>query len=418
MDFSIDYNEKQEEFAKEVRAWLDENIPEGIVHGKDVNKMSDEQWEKRREFCRRLGQKGWLYPGFPPEYGGGGLEGDHRSVLYKELAKRGFSSPPHYDSGKLAAPTIMVCGTEEQKKKMLPPMLRGEVTTWQLFTEPEAGTDEANQQTNALRIKKEGDHFIVNGSKIFVGGNRRPPDQFLLLTRSDVDAPRHRNLAMFIAPADLPGISIYPLDLFPVGTIGQVWNESADPAPGQKNSVFFEDVKIHESCLIGEDHDGWKVATATLTVEHGDRSGEHVESGGVYVPQNTLVDKFLDQCKNNPVIKQRIKDNPHLLESVVDVYIGGQIDRLLETRNAWLPRSGKRMPYAGPQHALFAKMFGMELTEHMAKVLGPYALTDDEEQGFENGFFEVGSRSGVCIAPGGTPEALKIVISRALRIGR
>jgi hypothetical protein len=118
------------------------------------------------------------------------------------------------------------------------------------------------------------------------------------------------------------------------------------------------------------------------------------------------------------MVKQRLKDNPSLLESVVDVYIGGQIDRLLETRNAWLPRSGKRMPYAGPQHALFVKMFGMELTEHMAKVLGPYALTDDEERGFEDGFFEVGSRSGICIAPGGTPEALKIVISRALRIGR
>lgn len=418
MDFSIEYTEKQEEFAKEVRTWLDENIPEGMIYDKDVNKLDPEQWEKRRELCRRLGQKGWLYPGFPPEYGGGGLEGDFRSVLYKEMAQRGVASPPHYDSGKLAAPTIMTCGTEEQKKHLLPPILKGEVTTWQLFTEPEAGTDEANQQTNALRITKEGDYFVINGSKIFVGCNHRPPDQFLLLTRSDLDAPRHRNLAMFIAPADLPGIEIYPLDLFPTGTIGQIWYETADSAPGQKNSVFFEDVKIPESCLIGGDHDGWKVATATLTVEHGDRSGEHVSSGGVYVPNNLLVEKFLDQCKNNPAVKQRLKDNPQLLEAVVDVYTGGQVERLLATRNAWLPRSGKRVPYAGPQHSLFSKMFGLELTELMAKILGPCALTDDKEHGLEGDFFEVGERCGLCIAPGGTPEALKIIISRALRIGR
>jgi alkylation response protein AidB-like acyl-CoA dehydrogenase len=418
VDFSIEYNEEQEAFAKEVRAWLDENIPEDLENPRDILDMTREQYEIRREIARKLGAKGWLYPGFPAEYGGGELPGDHRSVLYKEFAARHLGVPPHYDSGKLAAPTIMATGTEEQKKRLLPPILKGEKVTWQLFTEPEAGTDEANQQTNALRAVKEGEYFIVNGSKIFVGGIYAPPDQFLLLTRSDLDAPRHQNLAMFIAPSDLPGIQILPLDLFPAGTFGQTCYENADGAPGVKHSVFFEDVKVHESCLIGGDHDGWKVTTATLTVEHGDRSGEHVATGGVYIPQNLMVEKFLDQCRNNPVIKRRLHENPQLLENVVDVYIDHHIERLLAIRNSWLPRSGKRAPYAGPQHALYNKLFGLKFSNCMARVLGPYAFTKDEEWGLEDEIFEVGERSGICTAPGGTPEALKIVISRALRIGR
>lgn len=421
MDFSTEYNREQELFAKEVRAWLDENIPNDMINVRNALKMSREQWELRREVSRSLGERGWLYPEYPVEYGGGGLGADHSAVLYRECAARGLSIPPHYDSGRLTAPTILVCGTDEQKDRMLPPILKGESVTWQLFTEPQAGTDEANQQIDALRSQREEDHFIVNGGKIFVGGLYAPPDQFLLLTRSDPDAPRHQNLAMFIAPADLPGIEIQPLDLFPPGTFGQTCYEAGDSAPGVKHSVFFDDVNIHESSLIGGDNEGWKVATATLTVEHGDRSGTGTatrSSGGVYIPRNVVVETLLDLCKKDPDVNKRLKDNPHLQDTMVDIFIDGQIERLLATRNAGLSRSGIRAPYAGPQHSLFLKMFGAELTSKVARILGPYVLTDDGEWGLADDLFEVGERSGVCVAPGGTPEALKIVISRALRIGR
>ncbi len=112
MDFSIAYNREQEAFAEEVRAWLDENIPEGLKNTRDVLKMSREQFLLRRELSGKLGRKGWLYPEYPAQYGGGGMGADSSAVLYKECADRGLSIPPHYDSGKLAAPTILVCGTE------------------------------------------------------------------------------------------------------------------------------------------------------------------------------------------------------------------------------------------------------------------------------------------------------------------
>ncbi len=409
MDFSLEYTKEQEEFAKEVRKWLDENIPKDLETPADAQKVSYDQWHKRRELARKLGEKGWLYPGYPKEYGGGALDEDHSFVLTQEMAKRGLGLPPYYDSASLAVPAIYAVGTEDQKKRFLPRMLRGEVYTWQLFTEPEAGTDEANQKTNALRAVREKDYFVVNGGKIFVGAFHTPPDQFLLLTRSDLQAPRHENLAMFLAPANLPGITIIPLDLFDSGDFRAVCGPTAAQAHGGKHQVFFDDVKVHESFVIAGERDGWKVTNATLMVEHG---------GGRGIVRNLAAEKLIEQCRTNPTVVKRLRENPTLLSNVVNVYIDSQIERLWGLRNAWLPHSGKRSPYAGPQLHLFSKMFGGRIVADMAKVLGPYAFADDDKWGLDEGIFEVSERGGVCFAPAGTPEAQKIIISRALGVGR
>jgi len=420
LDFAADesYSEEQESFAREVRAWLNEKIPDDLERPRDPRKMSREQWEKRRELGRKLGEKGWLYPGVPLKYGGGGLDAAHSVVVHREMADRGLSLPLYYDIGPtLAVPAILACGTEEQKQRLLPRIYRGEVVTWQLFTEPEAGTDEANQQTNALRHRREGDHFVVNGSKIFVGGLYEPPDQFLLLTRCDLEAPRHENLAMFVTPADLPGVTIQALGLFPSGNFSQACGPASVTGPGDKYSVFFDDVRIHESCLIGGEGGGWRAANATLTAEHGDRGSSPGTAGGV-VARDLLLDKLLDRCRNDARVAARLRANPELLDRLVTIYSRAEIQRLWSLRNAWLPRSGRRVPYAGPQLLLYSKILGNELLTDIADILGPYALTDDAEWSLDEGFFELGQRGGLCTAPAGTPEALKIVISRALAIGR
>jgi len=281
--------------------------------------------------------------------------------------------------------------------------MKGEVYTWESFSEPEAGTDEANQKTNALRAERENDYFIVNGQKLFSSGPYPQPDQFLLLTRSDLEAPRHQNLAMFICPANLPGISIAPMDLL---------------IPEATAQLFFDDVRLHESCLIGGDHDGWKVVTATLNAEHGvvrssTGSGQR-RKRNVSIPRNETAEKFFAQCKSNPNIVKRLRENPHLLSVLVDTYIGAQIERLLKIRN----HGGKAGFYGGPQQLIYSKMFAAKLAASMEEILGPYALTDDAEWGLDEGILEEGQRGAMAFAPGGTPEAQKIIISRALAIGR
>jgi alkylation response protein AidB-like acyl-CoA dehydrogenase len=412
MDFSLEYTEEQEAFAVEVRQWLDENVPKGLEPVRDVTKMNEEQYQLRRDFFRTLGKKGWLYPTHPKEYGGGGLGGSQAFVLHKEVEKKELTIPPLCDLGGLVAPTILAVGTEEQKNQLLPSICTGEVLTWQLFTEPEAGTDAANQQMDALRSHREKDHFIINGHKVFVGHYPSKPEQFYLLTRSDPDGPRHQNLSSFIIPADLPGITVQALDLFPLHVFQTQCSPTGARAEGVKHAVYFDNVKVHESHLLGKEGQGWQVTSATLEVEHG---GGRQSRGGP-VPENYMTERFLARCNTDPQVKRRLKENPQLQDSVLEIYIDTQIQRLLTMRNV----DGKGGYYGGPQLALFNKMFGTRFIKHMANVLGPIVYIDEDEPtwGIENGMYECGQRSGICLAPGGTPEAMKINISRALSIGR
>ncbi len=422
MDFTPDkYTHEQEEFAKEVNQWLDENVPEGMEFPRDPLNVTQEQFRKRRELAKRAAQKGYLYPNYPVKYGGGGYTRAQATVIRRETARRNIQLMGFHSAGStMGIPAILACGTDEQKKLLLPLIIKDGALTWELFTEPEAGSDEANQQTNALRSVRDGEYFIVNGGKIFVGGIYPPPDNFLLLTRSDTKAPRHENLSMFLTPADMEGVSIVPLDLFVPGPFGTTSGSMTAGADGIKYQVFFDDVRIHEKYLIGKEGEGWRAANAALEVEHGGIGAAETgagEGGGAQFwgsAQSYLVRRFIDQCKNNPVIAERIKENPLLLESVMNVYIEAEKERLFGLRNA-----GGMGGRAGGTHAqLFSKKFSILLTNEIAKVLGPYGLTSDEELGIEDTMFEVAQRGALCLAPLGTPEVLKIVISRALAIGR
>jgi len=399
MDFSLEYTKEQEEFASEVRAWLEVNLPDGLATPADPAKLSYEQWQKRRALGRRLGKKGWLGPTFPKEYGGGGLTMDHAIVIEKELAEYGISLPPYYDPGiRLAAPAVTVWGSDEQKERFLNPILKGEVVTWQLFTEPGAGSDLAGLKTKALR---DGDEFVINGEKVFVGG-LHDVDQFWLLACTDPEGSRHKNLGMFIVPADLPGVSITALDLIAAGG-------EAGVSPGFKNRVYLEDVRVSGACLIGPETDGWGVANSTLEIEHGG-------SGGLFT--HRVADRFLTHCRTSPGMLKRLKNNPEIGDAAVKVYIDSQIERLFALRNYWIRHAKKQRTYEGNQYSLFRKRFGVRLAESMMNILGPYALTSDTQWGIEEGLFECHQRAGIITAPGGSSEIQRVRMARRIGIGR
>ena len=196
---------------------------------------------------RPVAEAGYVVPHWPPPWG---LDADpmHHLIIDDELARAGVSRPGGIGIG-WAAPTIRLAGTAAQQRRFIPPILSGEVQWCQLFSEPDAGSDLASLATRAVR---DGNEYIVNGSKIWISGGHQ--SQFgILIARTDPDQPKHRGISYFICPMDLPGITLRPIiDM----TTAHSFNE-----------VFFDDVRIPASLRVGEEGEGWRLAKVTLSNE-------------------------------------------------------------------------------------------------------------------------------------------------------
>ena len=400
MDFEPRYTPEQEEFRREVSAWLKEHVPTGVGDPADPADLTWEQYQLRRELGRKLGDKGWLWPTAPVEYGGGGLDVDSAVVIEEEIDSFGLTLPPYYDSGgRLGGNSILVWGTEEQKQSFLPPIFTGRVRTWQLLSEPEAGSDLANVKTQAIR---DGDEYVLNGQKIFVGSDHGC-DYMWTITVTDPEAKRHENLGWFMVPSHLPGITIQPMDLLISG------GESG-AGSGVKQTVYFDNVRVPAFNLVGDENEGWKVATTHLELEHG--------TGG-RIGRNWLVDRLFDHCRTTERRGEPMTNDPDVRDRLIDVYVEAEIVRLLNMRNYWMRHSGAHITYEGPQASYVRKTSGLRMSQALLDILGPAGLTHDKELGAADGHMEAHSRAGiVAIHPGGTTDIQKVIMARRIGIGR
>ena len=262
MDFSLDYTDEQQEFRKEVIAWLDEHAPKALVgsgvgvQGYETGDMvaggaapqDDAAEAAGKEFRRQLGEKGWIAPTYPAEYGGAGLTDDHAAVINEELAERGLG---RFRSLSLVAPALLAHGTEDQKRRLLPSILRGELTVWQIFSEPEAGSDLASMRTVA---KREGDEYVLTGQKLFKE-EFYDADLIYTLANTRPGAEPRENITAFLIPTDTRGITIEYRNL-------------GGPA-GEQRILTFNNVRVLPEYVIGMEGQGWQVAQTTLELERG-----------------------------------------------------------------------------------------------------------------------------------------------------
>jgi len=398
MDFAIEETAEQKAFRAEVRAFLEKNMPEGMEHHTDPVDQPREQYELRREFGRRLGKKGWLYPNFPKEYGGSDMTADNVMVLSEELAAVGSALPPYYDSGaRMGAPTILVWGTEEHKKRFLPMMFRGEIRTWQLLSEPGAGSDLAGIKTTAIR---DGDHYVVNGQKMWVGSAHGADYSWTILV-TDPKGERHKNLSWFMIPMNLPGITVQPMDVLATGGEGGAGG-------GCKNAVFFDNVRVPVENLVGGENNGWKVATTHLEVEHG---------GTGRLNDRRVIYEFIDFCKESHD-GHRIADDPDARAQIAELYIEAEITRLWALRNHWLSHAHKPRTYEGPQYSLRRKLSSLDIAERMLRIAGPYALTTDARWAPLKAAIEYFQRDAITsLHPGATTDIQKVIMARRMGTG-
>jgi alkylation response protein AidB-like acyl-CoA dehydrogenase len=239
MEFA--FTKKQQALRQEVRTFLQAVPRSDSIDAEDAPNTGLE---------RALAANGWLTMAWPEQYGGRGASQMEQLIFKEELFEAGGGFD--FLGVQLAGPTIMVHGTEQQKRAHLPPIARASVRWCQGFSEPGAGSDLASLQTRAVR---DGDDYVVNGQKIWTSNAHRA-DWILLLTRTDPDAPKHRGISMFVVDMKTAGITIRPLVQM-TGVHGF-------------NEVFFEDVRVPATNMIGEPNRGWYAATTTLDFE---RSG-------------------------------------------------------------------------------------------------------------------------------------------------
>jgi alkylation response protein AidB-like acyl-CoA dehydrogenase len=400
VEFALKYTPAQQEFRAEVRNWLAENVPDGINARPATMEESRRQYLLRRELGRKLGAKGWLYPSGDKAYGGGGLDFAQIIVLEEETARLGIGLPPYYDSGgRIGSASIRVWGTEEQKRRLLPPIYKGEVRSWQLLTEPSAGSDLAGVKTTAIR---DGNDYVLNGQKIYIGSHHGA-ERYWIIAVTGPKGKRHQNLSWFMIDASLPGITTQPLYML------SAQSEGDTDEFGHKNIIFFDNVRVPADCLIGGENNGWKVASTHLEVEHGGQGN---------IRTNPVWTALLAHCRTHHRDGRLLIEDPDVKARLAEIYSRLEAVRLLATRNFWMVYSGEKRSYEGPQVSYLRKTTSLWLTKAILDLLGPEALTGDAVLGAMDGLAEMHQRRGIVEQhPGGTTDIQRVIIARRLGVG-
>ena len=257
-------------FRGHVRAWLADNLPA----------------EPGRDWSKRMDDAGLAGLTWPVEYGGGGAPYTHQAIAFEEFARRAAPNHVNVIALGMAGPTIMAHGTEEQRRRYLPRMLSADEIWCQGFSEPSAGSDLSAVRT---RIEPRGDHFLVNGQKVW-SSLAHVADFCILLGRSDPASDRHAGLTYVIVDMRAPGVDVRPLR--------QITGEA------EFNEIFFTDVEVPRENLLGEIGGGWQVAMTTLLHERGTLG--FALTGTLETQLMKLVALTKERGADDPLIRDRV----------------------------------------------------------------------------------------------------------------
>jgi alkylation response protein AidB-like acyl-CoA dehydrogenase len=336
MDFH--FTEEEEDFRQEVRQFLREELdPDWVAPSNFAIFGDDGLWAAAQKMAQKLSEKGWLTLGWPEAYGGKPGSQFKKLILFEEMAYHGAPGVDPFGV-KMLAPILLAYGTEEQKRRHLPPIAQGKLMWCQGFSEPDAGSDLAALRTAA---KETDDCFIVNGQKVWTSGGHRA-DWSFFLARTDPDAARHRGISFFLVDMKTPGITVSPL----INILGEhCFNE-----------IYFDDVRIPKENLVGEKNKGWYVA---MSLEGFERSMiEYSAECRRYFERFVQFLKEADDHRKDLIKKSDIRRRLAKLAAMIEAA------RWLAYRVAWQQSKGGEVAY----EAALSKVYGSELMQHMGQV--------------------------------------------------
>jgi alkylation response protein AidB-like acyl-CoA dehydrogenase len=243
-------------FRAEVRAWLSDKFPSELRHAPPTEDESGAPLSAAHAAWRKaMAEKGWGTPTWPKEYGGGGLSLAQADVLQREMTRIGAWNPLIGIGVMMFGPTLLEFGTAQQKSQHIPPIARGEIAWCQGYTEPGAGSDLASLQTSAVDM---GDHFLVNGQKIWTSQGHLA-DWCFALVRTD-RSRKHEGISFLLIDMKSPGVDARPIRL--------ISGESFF------SEIFFTDVRVPKENLVGPLHGGWTIGKRLLQFERSGISGQ------------------------------------------------------------------------------------------------------------------------------------------------
>lgn len=345
MDFH--FSPQEEAFRQEVRLWLAANMPPSYAADSFEERNADDRFEVQLAWQKQLHKGNWVGIHWPKAYGGRGatiLE----QVIYAEEMTRvhapGIANPLGV---MLVGPTLIHWGTEEQKQRFIPKILSAEEIWCQGYSEPGSGSDLASLQTRAV---EDGDFFVVNGQKVWTSNAHRA-DWCILLVRTDPNAPKHQGITYLLVNMKTPGVTVRPLV--------QVTGDA------EFNEVFFEDVRVPKSNIVGELHRGWQVAVTTLMFERANI--------GMGFQLEPVMHQLIDLSRRVTSSGTPAWEDTAVRQRLVQLLIEVQALKYNGYRN--LTRQLRGSP-PGPEGSL-AKLAGSELTVRIAhfatELLGPYS---------------------------------------------
>jgi alkylation response protein AidB-like acyl-CoA dehydrogenase len=341
---------QEEAFREEVREWVQAN-PLGPFAGSATAENPD-YIEHLRRFQRKLAEAGWLGLTWPKEYGGRGVGPVEQAIFLEELARVEAPMVPGMIGIAVIGPAIAALGTEEQKKRYLQKMLLGDEIWAQGFSEPNAGSDLGSLTTRAVR---DGDHFVVNGQKTWTS-LAHVADWIFLLTRTDPEARKYQGLTCLLVDMKSEGVSVRPL---------RMMTGDAD-----FNEVFFSDVRVPVSNVLGEINGGWNVAITALMFERANLGG------GAWVVLAQFLDKMVAAARERSVV-----GDPLVRQKIARAYLELQVFRATTLRALSKVSKGE-LP--GPEGSIL-KLFWSEANQRMAQsaieMLGPYGQLSEGEIG-------------------------------------
>lgn len=346
MDFS--FNEEERQFRQEVLDFIKRELPDNWTGTGLLQEAKDgAEWEFARDMLRKVGDKGWHSLSWPKEHGGQD-SATKQFILSDEMY---YHELPGVDiqGALMCAPTLIQYGSETQKKSFLPKIARGEQVWCQGFSEPGAGSDLAAVSTRAV---DKGDHFVVDGQKVWSTGAMRA-DWTFILARTDPEAAKHKGISFLLVDLKTPGVEVRFLPNI-VGTYCE---------------IFFDNVVVPRENLVGKQNDGWRVTGAILGYE---RSGIH----RIAAARRNLT-RLMEFSKETERNGKPLFADPVIRNRLAQLYIEAEVARILAHRIVWMQGAGK----AVDQEASMSRVFGAEFQQRVAQaglqITGSFGQLDE-----------------------------------------